>query len=453
MIFYTRLLLMVFSALTLSSEVNSAYALDINDIRFGVHPDKTRIVIEMDQATKFRAFMLPEIEGKPYRLVVDLPNFNWKAGAVDRPAKTTILGVRDGQLNATTQRVVVDLSQPAKIKDGFLIPSKNGQPNRLVVDFQNISVSAFANTKHKPFGTLPETSGDLNLLFTRKQISSEQFSGQQNPVILNSPTIKQISNQTPNNNTISIITPQRKPSYTPSSPAVSLYRPLIVIDAGHGGQDPGAIGAENQREKNVTLSTSKIIKRHLEATGRYRVHLTRDNDRYIRLSKRVGIARTKDADLFISIHADSINKPDVRGASIYTLSSKASDAQTAKLAKRENQSDLIAGVDLSHEDKDVANILLDLTMRDTMNQSKFFANTVVENMRARGMRILPRPHRYAGFAVLKAPDVPSVLLEIGFMSNKNEARLLTSQSYQEKVAASITDSINDYFTQIERNNR
>ena len=447
MIFSSRLLLILFFTLTLFSAVNDAYALDINKIRFGVHPDKTRIVIEMDQTTEFRAFMLPKTEDTPYRLVIDLPNFNWRAGTVGHAAKTSVLGVRSGKLNSIVQRVVVDLSQPAKINDAFLIPRKNGQPHRLVIDYQNISASSFAKTQRKPIGTLPDSNGDLNLLISRQL--NKRLDSQQNSIIPNSPTVKPATD-----NMARIIIPQRKPSNAVTkTPAISLYRPLIVIDAGHGGQDPGAIGAEKQREKTVTLSTSRKIKRYLENTGRYRVHLTRDNDSYIRLSKRVGIARQKDADLFISIHADSIGKPDIRGASIYTLSNKASDAQTAKLAKRENQADLIAGVDLSHEDEDVANILLDLTMRDTMNQSKFFANTVVDNMRARGMRILPRPHRYAGFAVLKAPDVPSVLMEIGFMSNKNEARLLTTQAYQEKIAATLTDSIDDYFKKVARNKR
>ncbi|CAG0902364.1 unnamed protein product [Cyprideis torosa] len=409
--------------------------------------DKTRMVIEMNEATKFRTFMLPQIEGKPYRLVVDLPDFNWQAGTIKRPAKTTVLDVRSGKLKPGTQRLVIDLEQPAKILKAFLLPAGGGKPDRLVIDYTAITKAQFAATKRDPIGTLPASGGDLNLLIASQTANDIH------------------SKKTPETSSGSMIVPTRKPATIassvqkaappqPSSKTTSpLRKPLIIIDAGHGGQDPGAVGAENQREKNVTLAAAKALKKSLEKTGRYRVSLTRDNDKYLKLYKRVSIARQQEADLFISLHADSIGKSNVSGASIYTLSNKASDAQTAKLAQRENQADLIAGVDLSHEDKDVANILIDLAMRDTMNQSKFFANTVVSQMQSRGIRVLPRPHRYAGFAVLKAPDIPSVLVEMGFMSNKKEARLLATSSYQQKIAAALTDSVNNYFQKVAENNR
>ncbi|MCB1556781.1 MAG: N-acetylmuramoyl-L-alanine amidase, partial [Alphaproteobacteria bacterium] len=157
------------------------------------------------------------------------------------------------------------------------------------------------------------------------------------------------------------------------------------------------------------------------------------------------IARAKDADLFVSLHADSIGKSAIRGASIYTLSEKASDAQTARLADKENRADLIAGVDLSVEDETVANILVDLSMRDTMNQSKFLANTVVDTMKGKGLSVLDNPHRYAGFAVLKAPDVPSILIELGFLSNRTEAKMLANAAYQKKVAVALRTGIEAYF--------
>ena len=405
----------------------NAFALDVKDVRFGAHSDKTRMVIELSEVTQFRTFMLPEIQDKPYRLVVDMPDFEWKAGTIKRPAKTSILDVRSGALQAGVKRLVVDLENPAQIKTAFLLPADKSRPTRLVIDYAQISPSAFKTTARAPLGNL-----ELD------KIKTATIKPKTTAPITKQPTV----------NTTPAVAPP-KPAKTKSP----LRKPLIVIDAGHGGQDPGAIGAGKQKEKNVTLAAARALKKRLESTGRYRAHLTRDNDQYIKLSKRRKIARDKDADLFISLHADSINKPNVSGASIYTLSNKASDAQTAKLAARENQSDLIAGVDLSHEDKDVANILLDLAMRDTMNQSKFFANVVVDNMRNRGMRILSRPHRYAGFAVLKAPDTPSVLVEMGFMSNKNEARLLSSSSYQTKIAAALTDSIDDYFKKVNANNR
>lgn len=419
-----------------------AHALDVQDVRFGAHPDKTRMVIELDQAPKFRAFMLPADKNKPYRLVIDLPEFNWRAGSIPQPRKTTVLDVRSGSLQSGITRLVVDLGKPAQLKKAFILPKSSNTPTRLVLDFKTISKTQFSSIERKTFGTLKVSTSNA-----APQITKQTTNNFKTAVLSTRPKTKN-----------GIILPSRKPSppqkASPSTPppVKNLYKPLIVIDAGHGGADSGASGKNRAREKNVTLSAAKELKRALEATGRYRAILTRSNDRYIKLYKRVSIARSNNADLFISLHADSISKSSVRGASIYTLSNKSSDAQTAKLAARENQVDLIAGVDLSHEDKDVANILIDLAMRDTMNQSKFFANTVVSKMRARGIRILEKPHRYAGFAVLKAPDIPSVLVEMGFMSNRQEVKLLVTKKYQRKIASALTDSIDSYFEKVRKNN-
>jgi N-acetylmuramoyl-L-alanine amidase len=228
---------------------------------------------------------------------------------------------------------------------------------------------------------------------------------------------------------------------------------VVVIDPGHGGQDPGALAAGGIYEKTVTLAAAKQLKQKLEESGRYQVFLTRDRDVFVKLGDRVKIARKHKADLFVSIHADSIDKSDVRGMSIYTLSNTASDSQTEKLAARENKADLIGGVDLSHEDKDVANILIDLVMRDTMNQSKFFANTIVTQMNKAGVKTLERPHRFAGFAVLKAADIPSVLIEIGFMSNPKEARALNSPEYRHKITKAIQAGVDAYFDKVQKNNK
>ncbi len=418
----------------------TAQALDIKNVRFGQHPDKTRLVIELSGQSDYRTFMIPADSGKPYRLVIDMPDFNWQAGAIPRPAKTSVLDVRSGTLKPGIKRIVVDLSQPAQVISSFLLPKASGKPDRLVIDFKNVSSAQFNQNERKIFGNLKEDGADLNLLIAKQ--TAEDINTGQSGIADNG-----------------IIIPAKKPRLpeaiqaadTPSKPTTPLRKPLIVIDAGHGGADPGALGTDRLKEKNITLAAAKELKRQLEATGRYRVSLTRDTDIYLKLYRRVSIAREKGADLFISLHADSIDKPNVSGASIYTLSNKASDAQTAKLAARENQVDLIAGVDLSHEDKDVANILIDLAMRDTMNQSKFFANTVVAKLNAHGIRILEKPHRYAGFAVLKAPDIPSVLIEMGFMSNSKEARMLSTSEYQRKMAAALIKSIDAYFEKVRKN--
>lgn len=421
---------------------STAQALDIKDIRFGVYPEKVRVVIDLSAQSDFRSFMLPKEGDKPYRLVIDMPDFNWQAGSIPWQKDTSVSDIRSGTLKPGIKRIVADLDKPAQIMDAFILPKAQGKPDRLVIDFKTITPAQFNSVERRVLGTLKEDNAQLNLLIA-KQTANDINAG---------------AAASASAAGTSMIIPPRKPgapesfNQSPSPAAKSpLRKPLIMIDAGHGGADPGAVGSGHLREKNITLAAAKELKRQLEATGRYRAALTRSGDQYLKLYSRVSLARTNEADLFISLHADSIDKPNVRGASIYTLSNKASDSQTAKLAARENQVDLIAGVDLSHEDKDVASILIDLAMRDTMNQSKFFANTVVSKMRVNGIQILERPHRYAGFAVLKAPDIPSVLVEMGFMSNQSEARLLATSDYQRKIASALTQSIDAYFEKVRKN--
>jgi len=393
-----------------------SYALSIDQIRFGEHPDKTRMVLELSGAAEYRVFILSD----PYRIVIDLPHFDWRAGTVYKPASTGITAVRQGKLEPGISRVVFDMDRPVSVQSAFFLPSQSGKPDRLVVDFKTVSVGAFQNSAHKILGRL--NVGNTNTQAAPRPYKTASASGMVPP-----------------------------PGKTASRKATQ--KPLIVIDAGHGGNDPGAIGKGKTHEKNIVLSLARELKSQLEATGRYRVMLTRNNDQYIRLRERVNFARKHQADLFISLHADSIQNSKVRGTSIYTLSEKASDAQTAKLAARENRSDLIAGLDLSHEDEDVANILVDLAMRDTMNQSNFFANILVDKMRGHGVRTLENPHRFAGFAVLKAPDIPSILIEAGFISNPAEEKQLSRTDHRKKLASSIRNGITAYFDHVRKNER
>ena len=219
---------------------------------------------------------------------------------------------------------------------------------------------------------------------------------------------------------------------------------MIVVDAGHGGVDPGASGRK-AREKQVTLTFSKELVRQLRNTGKYEVYLTRSRDIYIPLRQRVNIARKHQADLFISIHADAIKRKNVRGMSIYTLSETASDKEAAALARKENRSDIIVGIDFDDQPPEVADILIDLAQRETKNLSVKFANLVVKN--ARGTtRLLERTHRFAGFRVLKAPDVPSVLIELGFLTNRSDEKQLLSSSWRRKIAKSLVKSVNGFFS-------
>ena len=221
--------------------------------------------------------------------------------------------------------------------------------------------------------------------------------------------------------------------------------PLVVIDAGHGGHDPGAISPHGgQLEKDVTLSIAKSVRDEMLKSGRVRVALTRDTDKFIVLQDRFQLARKLRADLFISIHADSAESPEVTGGTVYTLSEVASDREAQRLAARENKANIINGVNLGGADANVSSILIDLTQRETMNVSADFAKLLLREA-APNMRIRGNSHRFASFIVLKAPDTPSVLFETGYLSNEADVTFLASQSGQGKVARALANAIQVHF--------
>jgi N-acetylmuramoyl-L-alanine amidase len=223
-------------------------------------------------------------------------------------------------------------------------------------------------------------------------------------------------------------------------------RRLVVIDAGHGGIDPGTLGRGGVREKDVVLNVAHELRKALQTTGRYRVQLTRDADVFIPLRERVQMARAAQADLFVSLHADSNDHQDIRGASVYTLSEDASDRETAKLAEKENMSDVIAGVDLAGDNSPVASILISLAQRDTMNRSVRFAEHVLISLRRATLVRPTSPHRSADFAVLKAPDIPAALIELGYLSNPSDESEMSKAAWRTKVAASIVTAIDGHFS-------
>lgn len=219
---------------------------------------------------------------------------------------------------------------------------------------------------------------------------------------------------------------------------------VVMLDPGHGGADPGAIGGSGTYEKDVTLPTAFEVARALEATRRYKVHLTRTDDEFVPLNQRVARARALDAELFLSIHADALPETQLRGATVFTLSEKASDKQAAAIAASENRADLIGGIDLSRHTPEVSDILFDLARRETNNLSIRLARELVVELGHR-VPMLNNSHRSAGFAVLKAPDVPSALVEIGCISNRQEERALQMPSFQRSIAAGLTHAVNGYF--------
>jgi N-acetylmuramoyl-L-alanine amidase len=223
-------------------------------------------------------------------------------------------------------------------------------------------------------------------------------------------------------------------------------KPIVVIDAGHGGVDPGATSVSGAYEKNIVLALAQDVKAALDKSGKVTAVLTRDRDIFIPLRERVAIARAANADLFMSLHADTVADPDIRGLSVYTLSQNASDAEAQALADKENKSDIVAGIDFSNESPEVTNILIDLVQRESMNLSAKFAGSVITEVSHDTHELLQNTHRFAGFAVLKAPDVPSVLVESGYLSNARDEQMLRRPEYRAKLAQALARAIEGFLT-------
>ena len=370
------------------------------NIRLGVHLDKTRLVLDMTKETQFRAFYLAD----PYRLVLDLPkiDFEFKASGLKK-AVGGVSGYRFGLFDDETSRIVIDLVSPMVIKEFFHLRSNVKGLTRLVIDLKTTSRNKFQKKANITFNNTLQKRSFSSIL---KQKASRL-----------SPSMK-IGNQK-----------------------------LIIIDPGHGGVDPGAIGNAGTYEKHVVLSAAKVFKQVIEKNPAYKVILTRTKDQFLTLRDRISRSKLSGADLFISIHADSISNNSVRGATIYTLSETASDKEAAQLAERENKADIISGVDLSDETEEVTNILIDLAQRETMNQAAKFAGILVPEL-LKVIKTHKRPHKFAGFAVLKAPDVPSILLEMGYLSNVNDERLLKQDSFVRKIAKSLKIGLDKYFASV-----
>lgn len=413
--------------------------LGVESLRLGTNAGKTRIVLDLSRPTTFRTFLM---DGPP-RVVLDLPRAKINMSRTRYINDSPVLkSYRSGDLEEGLTRFIFDLSQPAVVASAFLLPKTGTQHDRLVIDLKPENVHVFR-------AQLQEVQGQRHLSGLKPATLPPQRSERVKSDIKTArPPEEDHAGNTP--------LPLRKPlqpkglKVAKSLPAEDIAeKHTIIIDAGHGGHDPGAIGHGGVREKNITLSTAKTLKKLLEETGRYKVYLTRSDDRFIELRERVNFSRRKQGDLFISIHADKIARKDVRGASLYTLSEKASDSETARLAEQENKAGMVSGVDLSGESADVADILLDLAMREKMNESNLLARFIQSAFKRNGIRLLPNSHRSAGFAVLKAPDIPSILIEIGFLSNTQEAKLLSSSAFQRDVAKGIVEGVDAYFRKIE----
>lgn len=392
------------------------------DARLGLHPDKTRFVLELSEAVPFRIALMAD----PYRIVVELPELLWPGGAVPVEGKGLVSRYRYGMSGPGALQIAFETVGPARVREAYMLPPRDGHQPRLVLDIERVTPAEF----QKLAGMPPKATA--------------------HPLMQPPPPLAQpLAPPAPAQYLPAALpaAPPAAPAQPPAAPRAPsvVEKPLIVLDPGHGGVDPGAVGVGGIHEKDITLAAAREAKRALEATGRYRVLLTRDRDVFIRLRDRVAIAREADADLFLSLHADSIGSGEVRGLSIYTLSDKASDREAESLAAKENRADALAGIDLSAENDLVASILIDLAQRDTMNHSKRFAALALENL-GREIKLIPsKPHRQAGFAVLTAPDVPSALIEMGYLSSRQDANLLTSADHREKLGRALARTIDSYF--------
>ena len=410
-------------------------------------PSGGRVVLELNRRVDHRAFLLDE----PMRLVVDLADATWSLGRAPA-AGGMVAGYRYGQGDAQHARLVIDLAQPARVSRlGYDLASPRERP-RLVLELEPVTRVAFAAEAQPwvPSGNLLQSVASPS----PRPAPAPAAAASAPPPSRAAPPPRPEPSPTPR----AEATPRPEPAASAPAPREAMAapaarppsraaprRPVIVLDAGHGGSDPGTVGIGGVHEKDVTLAVVREMRRVLEASGRYVVRLTRDGDELIRLRDRIARARAAGADVFVSVHADSIGSSETRGASVYTLSDTASDAEAAALAQRENRADIIAGVDLSHESKDVASILIDLAQRETMNSSARFAQMLVEEL-GKDVRLLPNnPHRFAGFAVLKAPDTPALLLELGYLSNREDAALLRSPEHRRRLAQALLRAIDQHF--------
>lgn len=358
---------------------------------------RTRFIVDLTDSVPIRAFAL----GSPYRVIVDLPEVAFRLPPNrGQESRGLISAYRFGLFAPGKSRIVLDVAKPVRIDRAFVLKAEDGQPARLVVDL--------IETDTQTFNTVVAANASAQQSFPQSNTSSK------------SPRLN--------------IVPAPRPDI--SKPA---EKPRIVIDAGHGGVDPGAIGRSGLQEKQITLEFAKTLEKVLEETGQFDVVMTRRDDTFIPLNDRVRIAREAGASLFISVHADSFRTGSVRGATVYTVSDKASDAAAAALAESENNADSIAGLSTVDEDTSVNDILVDLMRRETKNLSILFARTAIDELRL-VTRMNKNPHRFAGFRVLRAPDVPSVLLEIGYMTNPDDVRRMQDPKWRNDTATSLAQA-------------
>jgi N-acetylmuramoyl-L-alanine amidase len=428
--------------------------------RIGGDEIRTRFVTDLSEAVGFTVYVLPD----PYRVLIDLPGVRFDLPP-DSGTKTRglISAYRYGSVADGRSRIVLHTNGPVLIEKSFIVPPQAGQPARIVVDLVKTSDEAFTKVLKADEATSMAAIADAATTDTPAADeppppAEAVVAGEDAPAQAETPDSEQVAAEAPQADEAAETVPKPRPrpgtaAAAPDDgqeqPPVSSRRPgrrLVVIDPGHGGIDPGAIGIKKSREKDVVLAFGLKLREILLQGGDIDVVMTRSDDKFLSLKQRVEIARDHEADLFIAIHADTVRGPEARGATIYTLSEKASDAEAEALAHKENRSDIIGGVDLESENEVVTDILIDLVQRESKNHSLFFAKKAVSEMRS-VTTFTGKPMRSAGFMVLKAPDVPSVLVELGYLSSRHDETQLTSPEWRAKVAGAMAKAVRNYFSQ------
>jgi len=375
-----------------SHSFSSVYGANVNAMRSWHSPEGSRLVFDVDKPIEYKVFTL----SNPARVVVDLKHIQFRAKTPSTKAEFSVIRhFRTGQNDKDTFRVVIEISESVKANAFQLAPNtKYGQ--RLVVDLNRIN---------------PQPDPQLVGKASEPKINSTS----------SSPTLSNNSASQTSNNVL-----------------------IVAVDAGHGGEDPGALGKRGTREKDVVLAIAKKLAARIDKHPRMRSVMIRKGDYYVGLGKRTRLARDYGADLFVSVHADAVTRRSVKGSSVYALSDKRASSEMAKfLAQKENAADKLGGVDLGNRDDDVKSVLYDLMMDKTKSESIIFARDVLSEMRKVGP-ILRNDVERASFAVLKSPDIPSILVETAFISNPDEEKKLKNVNFQNKIAEAIFNGIHRY---------
>jgi len=475
------LLLVTASALPYSAKAGSVSA---TEWRAAKRDDETRLVVELSDSVPFM------ITGslQPMRLTVQLSGVASHLG--DPPAAIGAIASVRAESSGSGTALVIKLNEPADVVKSFIMTPSEGKPYRLVIDLEPCSRAQFAKAfihEDKPepakvetakvetarpepakaepavpepakpeavaapvMTDKPPTRSGAAPIRIAPPAPKEAIAAPPPPAAPDAPPALSFPAVAPGHEVATVtvpLPPETPPAPAPAVPHVEETEKIVVaLDAGHGGIDPGATGRDGIREKAITLATAEAVKASLEASGRYRVIMTRDDDSFVRLRERVARARVAGAKLFISIHADVLSNASISGLSVYTLSETATDHEAEGLAAKENKSDVIAGVDLTDRPPEVSTILIDLAQRETNTASYQFADRLVSEIRATAP-VLSKAHREAGFAVLTAPDIPSVLIELGYLSNVEEETRLESPVQRKRLAAAILRAVDQSFAQ------